>query len=284
MSKIQAAYDSIHSSLRKFTTVPDLVKMLEASKKLVSFQNHQWIYILFMSVWSACMKTIMLCYQELHDQDGVVLWFCFLQHFAGTTVENLIDAYFQLSKSKIQLSLFHENVLSFTSAIQVPIRRLLKANQSPNFQHFLTVFHGCIDVSNEEFRAFIISLYSDYQAGGPTYSLSMLELLDKLDGECNRIKNLGRWTKRENPQILALTATISTIQTQLNSLKGQSSTLKSFTAKTKTPTPPESTKLQNHHQRNKASPKSSSTKDTLGNGVISVLMVHGIVPMSPQNM
>jgi hypothetical protein len=80
------------------------------------------------------MKMIMLCYQEFHGQDGVVLWFCFLQHFSGTTVENLIDAYSQLSESKVQLSLFQENVLSFTNAIQVPIRCLLKANQLPNFQ------------------------------------------------------------------------------------------------------------------------------------------------------
>jgi hypothetical protein len=75
----------------------------------------------------------------------------------------------------------------------------------------------------------------------------MLELLDKLDGEYNRINNLGRWTKHENPQILALTATISTLQSQLNSLKGQNSTLQSFIAKTKTPpipNPSDSTKLQ----------------------------------------
>jgi hypothetical protein len=95
----------------------------------------------------------------------------------------------------------------------------------------------------------------------------MLELLDKLDGEYNRINNLGRWTKHENPQILALTATISTLQSQLNSLKGQNSTLQSFIAK-----------------RKKVSQKSSNTKVTPGNGVVNVLMVHGIAPMLPQNM
>jgi hypothetical protein len=130
-----------------------------------------------MSVWSA-----MLHYQEFHDQDGVVLWYCFLQHFAGTTIENLIEAYSQLSETKIQLSLFQDNVLLFTNAIRNPIHCILKANQVPNFQHFLTVFHGCLDASNEEFRAYVISLYSDYRSGSPTYSLSMLELLDKLDG------------------------------------------------------------------------------------------------------
>jgi hypothetical protein len=134
-----------------------------------------------MSVWSTAMKTIMLRYQELHDQDGVVLWYCFLQHFAGTTIENLIEAYSQLSENKIQLSLFQDNVLDFTNAVRIPIRRLIKAKETPSFQHFLTVFHGCMEASNEEF--IFIALYANYRAGGRTKALSMLELLDKLDGE-----------------------------------------------------------------------------------------------------
>ncbi len=107
-----------------------------ASRQLVSFQNRHWIYVLLMSVWSASMKAIMLRYQELHDQDGVVLWYCFLQHFAGTTIENLIEAYSQLSETKIQLSLFQDNVLLFTNAIRNPIRCILKANQVPKFSAF----------------------------------------------------------------------------------------------------------------------------------------------------
>jgi hypothetical protein len=188
-----------------------------ASKQLVSFQNRQWLYILLMTVWSAGMKTLMLCYQELHDQDGVVLWYCFLQHVAGTTIENLIEAYSQLSETKIQLHLFQDNILNFTNAVRNPIRHLMKANETPSFQHFLSVFHGCMDAPNEEFCAFVISLYTDYRNGGPTKHLTLLELLDKLDAEYNRINNLGRWIKKEDPHVLALTATISNLQSTINS-------------------------------------------------------------------
>jgi hypothetical protein len=152
-----------------------------------------------MSIWSAAMKTKMLCYQELHHQDGVVLWYCFLQHFAGTTIENLMEAYSQLSETKIQLSLF----LNFTNAIRTPIHHLLKANQTLSIQHFLTVFHGCLDAMNEEFHSSVISLCSDNHARGPTHSMTMIELLDKLDAEYNRINNFRRWVKKEDPQILA---------------------------------------------------------------------------------
>jgi hypothetical protein len=158
IGKIQAARDLIRSNLKKFSSPPDPKKMPLAAKELVSFQNHQWIYVLLMSVWSTAMKTIMLHYQELHDQDGVALWYCFLQHFAGTTIENLIEAYSQLSENKIQLSLFQDNALDFTNAVRIPIHRLIKAKETPSFQHFLTVFHGCMEASNEEFRACHFSL------------------------------------------------------------------------------------------------------------------------------
>jgi hypothetical protein len=248
IEKVQAARDKIRANLQQFTSPPDPKTMLLASKQLVSFQNRQWLYVLLMTVWSTGMKTLMLHYQELHDQDGVVLWHCFLQHFAGTTIENMIEAYSQLSETKLQLHLFQVNILNFTNAVRHPIHRLMKAREAPSFQHFLTVFHGCMKASNEELHAFVIALYTDYRNGGATKHLTMLELLDKLNAEYNRINNLGRWIKKEDPQVLALTATISNLQSQLSTIKGQYGSLQALIAKstTTTPTPPlpTSTKLQ----------------------------------------
>jgi len=221
LEKLQATRDKIRTSLQKFSTPPDPKTMPLASQQLVSFQNRQWIYALLQNVWGPTMKTIMLRYQEAHDKDGVLLWFCFLKHFAGTTVENLIEAYSLLTESKLQLSLFNDNVLDFTNAVRAPLRRLLKANEQPGFQHFLHVYHGCMDARNEEFRAFVINLYADYRAGGPAKNFSMLELLDKLDNEYNRINNLGRWTKKQDPQILALTASLESLHSKFSSLQGK---------------------------------------------------------------
>jgi hypothetical protein len=106
-----------------------------------------------------------------------------LTHFAGTATENLIIAYSHFSETKLQLALFQNNVLQFTNAIRAPICTLIKAKEEPTFQHFLYVFHGAMDAPNEEFRTFIINLYTDYRKGGPTKQLSMLDLLDKLDTE-----------------------------------------------------------------------------------------------------
>jgi hypothetical protein len=101
---VQQARDTVHNALSKFSSPPDPIKMPLASKQLVSYQNREWIYTLLMTLWTSNMKAIMQCYEELHDQDGVVLWFCFLTHFAGTTTENLIEAYSHLTETKIQLS------------------------------------------------------------------------------------------------------------------------------------------------------------------------------------
>lgn len=100
LENVQKARDDIRIALPKFSSPPDPVTMPLASQRLVSFQNRQWIYTLLQNSWSTNMKTIMLRYQELHNQDGVVLWFCFLTHFAGTTTKNLIVTYSQLSETK----------------------------------------------------------------------------------------------------------------------------------------------------------------------------------------
>jgi hypothetical protein len=247
IEKLQQARDKIQTSLQKFTSPPDPTKMPLASKQLVSFQNRQWIYVLLQTVWTSTMKAIMSRFHELHDQDGVILWFCFLQRFAGTTRENLIEAYSQLSESKLQLSNFNGNILHFTNAVRAPIHRLLKAKEAPSFQHFLYVFHGVMDAPNEEFRNFIINLYTEYRKGGPTSRISMFELLDQLDTEYNCINNLGRWVKKDDSQVLALTSTISTLQSQLSSLMTQYKSLHALLANPtlQQPTPsPAKDKLQ----------------------------------------
>ena len=108
-----------------------------------------------------------------------------------------------------------------------------------------------MDAPNEEFRAFVINLYADYRKGGATRSLSMLDLLDQLDLEYNRINNLGRWTKKEDSHVLALTATISTLQSKLSSLQTQYSSLHALIAQpspTPTPTPKERLQKPPHRQ------------------------------------
>jgi hypothetical protein len=74
-----------------------------------------------MSVLSLTMQAIMDRYQETHEQDGVMLWFCFLQEFAGTTTANVIQANAMLLDTKLQMNNFNNNILSFTNYVRAPI-------------------------------------------------------------------------------------------------------------------------------------------------------------------
>jgi hypothetical protein len=62
-----------------------------------------------------------------------------------------------------------------------------------------------------------LSSTTEYRKGAPTSHISMLEFLEQLDTEYNRINNLGRWVKKDDSQVLALTSTISTLHSQLSS-------------------------------------------------------------------
>jgi hypothetical protein len=53
---------------------------------------------------------------------------------------------------------------------------------------------------------------------------------DQLDTEYNRINNLGRWVKKDDSQVLALTSMISTLQSQLSSLTTQYKSLHALIA------------------------------------------------------
>jgi hypothetical protein len=101
-----------------------------------------------------------------------------------------------------------------------------------------------MDAPNEEFRNYTFTLYADYRAGGSAKFLSMLQLLDKLDLEYTRIHNSGRWAPREDPQVLALTAALSTLQSKITTLQSQYVALQSQITKAPTPTPPPKEKIQ----------------------------------------
>jgi len=219
LEKVQTARDRVRSQVNKLTSVPDPTKMPKCSQALVSYQNREWIYVLLMNVWSLTMQAIMNRYQEAHEQDGIVLWFCFLQEFAGTTTANIIQANAMLLDTKLQLHLFGNDILRFTNYVRAPVRCLLKAKENPSCQNFISVFHACMDAPNDEFKTYVTNLYTDYRNDGPTKSLSMLQLLDKLDIEYKRIHTLGRWEKKQNSELLALTATISALQLELSTMK-----------------------------------------------------------------
>jgi hypothetical protein len=119
---------------------------------LVSFQNRQWIYVLLQNTWSTNMKITMQRYQELHEEDGVLFYLLYLQHFTGTSTDNLIEANSQLQDSKLKLSLYQSNALNFTNAIWTPVRCLIKAREPPTIQHSYPFYKVVLKLQKKNFE------------------------------------------------------------------------------------------------------------------------------------
>ena len=50
----------------------------------VSYQNRQCIYTMLVGDWSDEVKLVMGKYLEVHQNDGITLYYLFCQHYAGT--------------------------------------------------------------------------------------------------------------------------------------------------------------------------------------------------------
>ena len=224
MENVQAARNTVRETVKKIKSKPKAGSY--DAECLVSFQNRVWFYDLLLGSWTSFMLATMSKYLENHDKDGVVLYYCFIKHFAGAATENIIDAYQQLTEAKVQLHLYKNNVSAFTNAIRIPTHQLANAQDKPTFQHMLNVFHGVMDCPNEEFRLYAVSKYREYRDGALASQWSMLDLLDNLDAEYVRIKALNCWEKnpQQNSEIIALTA-------QLFDLKALIATLQDSTKK-----------------------------------------------------
>jgi hypothetical protein len=191
------------------------------SEHLTSFQNRMWLYDLLLSSWTENMLSTMSKYLENHDGDGVVLYYCFLKHFAGATKANIIAAYAELTEAKVQLCLYNNDVHAFTNAVRIPTRKLVNCNNQPTFQHMLNVYHGVMDCSNTEFSNYVHSLYREYRTDGPASTWTMFQLLDTLDQEYERLLSLNRWEKQpvKNSEIIALTAELTSLKAYVAKLQ-----------------------------------------------------------------
>jgi hypothetical protein len=91
----------------------------------------------------------------------------------------------------------------------------------------------------KNFRAFIYGKEADFRNNGPTRSLSLLDLLDQLDTEYTRINNLGRWSKPDDPQVLALMANFTSLRSNYSTLQKECASLRALLAsKDQTQPPP----------------------------------------------
>jgi len=254
LENVQQVHDIVRQTTKNLHNKPKANSI--ESDHLTFFQNRMWFYDLLLGSWSDNMLSTMSKYLEHHDGDGVVLYYCFLKHFAGATKANIIAAYADLTEAKVQLHLYNNDVNAFTNAIRIPTRKLANCQKQPTFQHMLNVYHGVMDCPNTEFSNYVHNLYREYRADGPASTWTMFQLLDTLNQEYERLQALNRWEKQpaKNTEILALTAELSSLKAYITKMQKNSTTQDSGNSNSsKKPTQP---------------PKEGEAQTTTINGII----------------
>lgn len=128
LENVRQVHDIIRKTVKNLQSKPKAGSV--ESEHLTSFQNRMWFYDLLLSSWTDNMLSTMSKYLENHDGNGVVLYYCFIKHFAGATKANIIAAYGKLTKAKVQLHLYNNDVSAFTNAIRIPTRKLANCQNS----------------------------------------------------------------------------------------------------------------------------------------------------------
>jgi len=135
LENVQQVRDIVHKTTDSLQTKPKASSI--KSEHLTSFQNRMWFYNLLLGFWTPNMLSIMSKYLENHDGDGIILFYCFLKHFASATRANIIAAYTKLPEANVQLHLYNNDV----SALLMPfVHRVMDCPNSEFNNSMSTVF------------------------------------------------------------------------------------------------------------------------------------------------
>ena len=123
---VKAMRDMILSMLAMMTRIP-MSASQPGALELSSKQHRQWIAECLSNSWTATIKDTMDAYEEDHKGDGIVMWMCFLQEYAGSSREAIITAEEALHPSKLKLDNFQHNIKDCTTYCHENFRKIQAA-------------------------------------------------------------------------------------------------------------------------------------------------------------
>jgi len=213
LTQVKAERDRILATIAGLDAAPRNAGV-PGAKEFASKQHRSWIAECLRMSWTAEAKDRMDAHTEEHDGDGVVMWMCCLQEFAGSSREALIAAQEALHPNKLNLDSFNMDVKSFTSYCRTHFRMLLKAGRQPTEDHFIHIYTALKKANTEEFRLQIIDWYRNWRQGaGAGSQWTMMQLLAKVDLEYTRLLELGQWeTNDPNSTVVALLSKVNDLE------------------------------------------------------------------------
>jgi len=148
----------------------------------------------------------MNAFDEDNKGNGILQFYIFFWENIGHTKEAIIAAEQQLTKDKLALENFNYNINKFMTHVQTYIRQIMSAGLQPTNQHYILKFSALKEIDQDEFKLIIMKLYEGWHTGvGEGSSISVLQLLSRVDSEFKCLQHLGQWTtKNKASELLGL--------------------------------------------------------------------------------
>jgi hypothetical protein len=219
LAQVKAARDVVRRTVAALDRVPTARD--PAAPHYASKQHRSWIAEFIKNSITSTVRSTLDAYEEDHDGDGVVLFFCFLQEFAGATREALVLAEEALHPMKLRLSNFNQDVKAFTSYCRLHLRNITGSGGQISHTHWIRIQEALEEAFTEKFRLQIMEWSKNWRKqSGEGHDWSMMQFLAKVDLEYTRLVNLNQWkTNDPNSTIVALRAEISDLKVALQATK-----------------------------------------------------------------
>ena len=226
-------------------TRQDLITILDAqstapkgtSAEATSFASRQhrcWIAEFLFNSITSDVRTSLDAYEEDHYDDGVLIFLCIMQMYAGSEMHALVVAETALQSALLNLSNFNHDIEKLTAYIRLHIRRIVNCGGQVTNSHWIALYATLSTTPTEEFRILILQWKRNWlRQSGEGHNWSMMQFLAKVDAEYVRLQRLGQWkTTDDNTTIVALQSALrqqaSQFETQLAAYKATMQSERSF--------------------------------------------------------
>jgi hypothetical protein len=219
LAQVKATRDEVRATVNALDRVPTARD--PTASHFASKQHQSWIHEFIRNSITLNVRSTLEAYDEDHDGDGIVLYYCFLQEFSGATREALVLAEEALHPMKFQPINFNQDIKAFTSYCRLHLRNILGSGGQISHTHWIRIQEALEESYTEKFRLQIMDWSKNWRKQtGEGHDWTMMQFLAKVDLEYSRLLNLNQWkTNDPNSTIVALRAELSDLKLALLAAK-----------------------------------------------------------------
>jgi len=219
LAQVKSTRDEIHCTVVALDHVPTACD--PAAVYFAFKQYRSWIAEFIKNSITSNDRLMLEAYEEYHDGDGVVLFFCFLQEYSGATREALVLAEEALHPLKLSLSNFNHNIKAFTNYCRLHLQNIIGCGGQILHTYWIRIQEALEEAYTEKFWLQMMGWSENWRKQtGEGHDWTMMQYLAKVDLEYSWLLNLNHWkTNDPNSTIVALRAETADLKVALQANK-----------------------------------------------------------------